>query len=82
MRAQAPRDSLRAGPYVSGVHARITVVDHGSQICDLGSRNKVKVNGESVEQAQLTAGDVVELGQTRLTFVRSGVAEQREVMRT
>lgn len=59
---------------VSGHHAEIYHLPDGSfQICDLGSTNGTRVNGQSIQIQILNHGDVVELGEVRLHFRSSDV---------
>ncbi|MBX3273587.1 MAG: FHA domain-containing protein [Sandaracinaceae bacterium] len=58
---------------ISREHAEIQKEPDGNlRLIDLGSANGVRVNGEDVQNALLTAGDVVELGQVRFRFVAAG----------
>ena len=59
---------------VSGHHAEVYHLPDGSfQICDLGSTNGTRVNGQSIQSQILNHGDVVELGEVRLHFRSSDV---------
>lgn len=49
-------------PSVSGHHAQLTWRADELWVEDLGSRNGTVVNGESVQEARLKAGDVLRLG--------------------
>ena len=51
---------------VSRCHCKLTVTGDQAQVEDLGSTNGTIVNGERVETAVLSAGDVVEIGQCRI----------------
>ncbi|MDG4551534.1 MAG: FHA domain-containing protein [Candidatus Contendobacter sp.] len=54
---------------VSSRHAEIYHLPDGTfQICDLGSTNGTRVNGQPVQSQVLHHGDVVELGEVRLHF--------------
>ncbi|KGJ79652.1 cell division protein FtsK [Cryobacterium roopkundense] len=53
-------------PLVSKRHARINVAD-GVEILDLGSANGILMGGELVSRTQLSAADVVNLGDTELS---------------
>jgi pSer/pThr/pTyr-binding forkhead associated (FHA) protein len=58
---------------ISREHAEIQKEpDGGLRLIDLGSANGVRVNGEDVQNALLSPGDVVELGQVRFRFVAAG----------
>lgn len=52
---------------VSRQHARI-VIDGKARVEDAGSANGVSVNGTKVPSAELADGDVIGIGQQRLTF--------------
>ena len=49
-------------PYVSSLHARISLDGRDAVVEDLGSRNGTLVNGESVTRRVLHNGDVLQLG--------------------
>ncbi|MDR1387580.1 MAG: FHA domain-containing protein [Propionibacteriaceae bacterium] len=53
-------------PLVSRNHIRINLVDQ-AEVIDLGSANGVAVGGRLIDRQVLRPGDVVELGETRLT---------------
>jgi len=53
---------------VARMHAVIERDDSGVSIIDLGSANGTIVNGEKVNKARLSHGDVVEIGPYRLTM--------------
>lgn len=58
---------------ISREHAEIQKEpDGGLRLIDLGSANGVRVNNQDVQNALLSAGDVVELGQVRFRFVAAG----------
>ncbi len=58
---------------ISREHAEIQKGSDGElRLIDLGSANGVRVNGKDVQNAVLTPGDVVELGQVRFRFVAAG----------
>ncbi len=68
---------------ISREHAEIQKEpDGGFRLIDLGSANGVRVNGEDVQNALLTAGDVIELGQVRFRFVAAGEHYAFEADRT
>jgi len=49
-------------PTISRRHAEVRSDDTGVQVRDLGARNGILVNGVKVDDARLTAGDVVTFG--------------------
>lgn len=70
-------------PLVSRRHAQIRVREDGAaEICDLGSRNGVRVNGKHIQGTEdLRHGDRIRLGTQELVFVH-GDAPQREARMT
>jgi hypothetical protein len=55
---------------ISSHHAELHKKRDGSfYIVDLGSTNGILVNGSKVSQAEITGGDVIELGEVRLNFL-------------
>jgi hypothetical protein len=57
---------------VSRRHAEVVREDGSFWIVDLGSTNGIEVNGNRVERAKLEHEDTIVLGQTKLTFERTG----------
>ena len=55
---------------VSRTHAEIRRIGEGYSLVDLGSTNGTEVNGLTVSETALMNGDVIGVGQTRLTFER------------
>lgn len=53
---------------VSRHHAQIEFVGDGFEIVDLGSTNKVIVNGSFYDRTRLKSGDVIGLGETVIIF--------------
>lgn len=70
-RLASPEGRLGNDPELSRRHARIRRTEDGAlEIEDLGSTNGTVVNGRRItEPAPLRPGDVVEIGQTRMTLV-------------
>jgi len=69
---RTPECQIRPGDSgISRRHARIVVDDEGARLIDLQSKNGSQVNGVRVLQAPLKSGDVILLGNFRLTFTRS-----------
>ena len=66
-------------PRVSTEHARLErALDRRWQVRDLGSLNGLRVNGRPVSRANLSDGDVLEVGRTFLVFraaQRAGLAD-------
>lgn len=60
-------------PSVSGEHARFELVDGQLRVVDLGSRNGVLVNGESIDgSSPLVVGDQIRLGSVGPRFLVVG----------
>ena len=57
-------------PNVSRKHAEIRHIGEGYSLIDLGSTNGTEVNGQRVAETALMNGDVISVGQTKLTFER------------
>jgi pSer/pThr/pTyr-binding forkhead associated (FHA) protein len=51
---------------ISAEHAVIEFTGQGFRVCDLGSTNGTRVNGEAVNACDLEAGDRLELGRYAL----------------
>ncbi|RYZ71865.1 MAG: FHA domain-containing protein, partial [Proteobacteria bacterium] len=56
------------GERVSLIHAAIEERDSGFFICDLGSETGTVKNGETVLDAPLESGDIVQIGEFRVEF--------------
>ena len=59
-----------ADPNASRTHAEIRHIGEGYSLVDLGSTNGTEVNGITVNETALMHGDVIGVGQTKLTFER------------
>ncbi|GAA0716591.1 FHA domain-containing protein [Clostridium malenominatum] len=58
-------------PYVSSFHAKIYIRDNDYVIEDLDSTNGILVNEDKINgEANLSAGDIVKIGNTVLKFIR------------
>ena len=57
-------------PNVSRRHAEIRRIGDGYSLVDLGSTNGTEVNGQRIAETALMNGDVIGVGETRLTFER------------
>jgi Protein of unknown function (DUF3662)/FHA domain len=57
-------------PNVSRRHAEIRHIGEGYSLIDLGSTNGTEVNGQRIAETALMNGDVIGVGQTKLTFER------------
>ncbi len=65
---------------VSRAHARLDCSATGCILADLGSANRVRVNGVEVERALLTPGDVIGLGDSTLRFVIDAPTLEPEII--
>jgi signal transduction histidine kinase/pSer/pThr/pTyr-binding forkhead associated (FHA) protein len=57
---------------VSRRHAELREVDFGHHVIDLGSSNGTFVNNKPVQEAELHAGDHLQVGQTVLVYLAGG----------
>lgn len=60
--------SLAQDTYISAKHAEITIERGTVRLQDLGSRNGSFVNGERIQDSELTDGDRVRFGTTEFVF--------------
>ena len=65
-------DVVLADPNVSRRHAEVRREGDAYIVVDLGSTNGTEVNGQRVDETSLMHGDVIGVGQTRITFERRG----------
>ncbi|HXN90108.1 MAG TPA: FHA domain-containing protein [Candidatus Sulfotelmatobacter sp.] len=65
-------DIILRDPATSGHHARVERRGELFWIVDLGSTNGTFVNGESIQEKQLNAGDRLTIGQNSLHFIVIG----------
>jgi hypothetical protein len=67
---------------VSGFHAEITKVNNNYEICDLGSKNRTRVNGRKIfKPTILVNNDLIEIGKDSFRF-RLSVADTITVFAT
>jgi hypothetical protein len=59
-----------ADPAVSRKHAGIRKLDSNYELADLGSTNRVYVNGHKVPKKTLEPGDIIRVGNTEAVFRR------------
>lgn len=65
-------DIVVGDDFVSGKHARVTLVGDGAVLEDLGSTNGTILNGQRISVPQtLRPGDVIDVGSARLKVDRS-----------
>jgi pSer/pThr/pTyr-binding forkhead associated (FHA) protein len=62
-------DILIADGSISRTHALIFVDQSGISVADLMSTNGTKVNGAMIGDADVSPGDVVQVGQSKLRIV-------------
>lgn len=55
---------------VSRFHARLVEVGDAIHLEDLDSKNGTRINGGPIRSVCLTSGDEIEIGDTRLTFIK------------
>jgi pSer/pThr/pTyr-binding forkhead associated (FHA) protein len=65
-------DVILRDPATSGHHARLERREEQFWVVDLGSTNGTFVNGESVQEKQLTHGDRLTIGQNSIHFAVLG----------
>ncbi len=58
--------------FASGLHARIKREGTLFLLYDMASTNGTRVNGKEIVKAELHEGDVIEIGKTRLSFMKGG----------
>jgi pSer/pThr/pTyr-binding forkhead associated (FHA) protein len=63
---------------ISREHAELVQQGDSYRVIDLASANGVRVNGDDVQNAIVSPGDVLELGQVRLKFIPEGEAYRAE----
>jgi pSer/pThr/pTyr-binding forkhead associated (FHA) protein len=62
-------------PLVSRAHARIERRGEAYVVCDLGSTNLTRVNGEVVAERELRHGDEVRFARARCVFLVEGAPD-------
>ena len=65
-------------PRISRIHCHIQVDGGKATIVDAGSVGGTAVNGQSIKQHELSPGDVIEIGDTKLRFERIRCVDPRE----
>lgn len=65
-------DVILRDPATSGHHARLERRGDQFWVVDLGSTNGTFVNGESVQEKQLSTGDRMTIGQNAIHFTLTG----------
>lgn len=60
---------------VSRNHARLECGSSGCMVVDLGSSNGTRLNGNRVEKAKLTPGDMITIGNTTLRYESATVSD-------
>jgi signal transduction histidine kinase len=64
---------------VSRRHAELRLEGHGYRLVDLNSANGTLVNGQPIDQAALSSGDRVQVGQTVMLFQSGNGGSYREL---
>ena len=73
---RAPDNSIQLeDPSVSGRHARLTLVGARYQLRDLDSTNGTRVNGETVTEVFLRAGDRIRFGKVEARYESDATGE-------
>ena len=67
--ADPGNDMVLESIYVSGRHCRIAGTDDGWVVRDLGSKNRVFVNGKEASEHLLKDGDAIQLGDVTMLFI-------------
>ena len=63
----------------SRLHARVDVAEDGSlSVVDTGGAGGIRVNGNEVQESPLVPGDVIALGRSEVTYVRSEEADDED----
>lgn len=73
-------DIALADAKASRTHARIECSAAGCTITDLDSANGMSINGERVDRLRLSAGDVIEIGDTILRFEVDPLAPEQDII--
>ena len=70
-------DVVLVDPRLSRHHCRLFFRPDGNLcVADLGSVNKTYVNDIEVQEAVLNAGDIISLGETKISFVGEGIVDK------
>ncbi len=69
-------DIVLSDARVSRFHARIDCGPEGCLVFDLGSANGVQVNGQTVEQAVLSNGDTLQIGNNLLRYELTPLSQE------
>ena len=79
---RSPENSIRLDDgSVSSRHAEIVLVAENCYLKDLGSTNGTVVNGQSVKEAQLRAGDKIRFGKVEACFECEAVSAAQPLPR-
>jgi len=65
---------------VSKRHCQLNLDEEVLMIRDLGSRNGTSVNGKTIDEAEIKAGDTIEIGALRFMLQIDGVPESFEAV--
>jgi len=69
-------EGMLSDPHMGRVHCQIQLQGDRVLLSDGGSTGGTQVNGARVTQHELQAGDVIQIGNTKLTFQWSEADEQ------
>ena len=76
---EAGNTIVLASQFVSKRHALVSWTPRGVRIEDQDSANGITVNGLTVHAAQLSSGDVIQIGDQKLVFEVEGASLRRAV---
>jgi pSer/pThr/pTyr-binding forkhead associated (FHA) protein len=65
---------------VSRNHARLECGTSGCMIVDLGSANGTRLNGNRIEKAELSPGDLISIGNTTLRYEFTSLSDDHEMI--
>jgi DNA-binding NtrC family response regulator len=80
--SSADNDITLPFPGVSRSHARLSPSEHGLLVRDLGSKNRIVVNGRAEEEAILVPGMTLQLGRASLSIEDASTSDLELALRT
>ena len=75
-------DTQLQDPAVSRLHCEVNMIVNKALLKDAGSAAGTWVNGERVTECKLMPGDVIRMGNTKLTFLWSTLDESQTMPET